>query len=282
MARATRHIVFSPSARSSLLQALKAVGRKDDVVALFDDLRCGPLEPLDPVLRGNWFSDVLGVDFEAGLVPLWHQEFWSQSLDPNYRLIAWTNRYATQDHLGFLAWASRLGELPGQVCDISDIDFEWTDREGNEHRQKLSVSLVPPVHFSLYNLFDQARPLRADERTEAAAEWRRIGTENGAFRAVFDGRLTSLPITAFDEALISATSTTLRKAAFVVGTVLWDMGEAAGWCVGDLALAARLAAIVEDGRLEAVGDISRGIRYWEVRRTRQNLPDQSSQNGAPT
>ncbi|WP_020177722.1 DUF3658 domain-containing protein [Methylopila sp. M107] len=266
MAKPTRHVVFSPSTRGSLLQALKTAGRpEDNVVALFDDLRCGPLEPFDPEARERWLNDEADYGLEPGFVRLWHDEFSSQALDPGHRLVVWTTRRAPQDWVGYLAWLTRLGDAPADVIDISDIVFEGTDWQGVPWRRRQPVPLITPAHFIHYGLFDLARAITPDDRKDALAEWRRLGEENGAFRAVRDGRLTSLPLTAFDDQLVAAASTTFRKAAFVIGTVLGEMHSREDWPVGDLALSARLRTLVEDGRLEAQGDPYGSIRFFEVR-----------------
>ncbi|PZQ15866.1 MAG: hypothetical protein DI565_08540 [Ancylobacter novellus] len=266
MDRPTRHVVFNPSARSSVLQALKALGRPDDVVALFDDLRRGPLRLSEIDRRERWFDEVLRIDFPQGLVGRWHREFWPAALDPSRRLVAWTSRLAAGDWTGYLAWTSRLGETPAEVIDISDIAFEWTDWQGRPARGRLPVPRVTPAMMMDRKLFDLARSVTAQDRMAASAELDRLASEDGAFRAMIDGTLTSLPLNAFDDRLMAATSSEFRKAARVIGSVLAEIGEAEGWCVDDLSLAARVGALVDEGRLEAAGDHNGSIRHYEVRR----------------
>lgn len=263
MTQPTRHIVFHPSARGSLLQALRSIDRRDDVVALFDDLRCGPLDLTDLAQRERWFDETLGDGSEPGFIPLWHEEFWPKALDPDRRLVAWTTRYGTGDHIGFLAWASRLGDMPAETIDISEFLFvDWRDPSVVGRK---SVPLLTPSDVVDKRLLDLARPVSSEDRVWARSELARLTSENGAFRAIKDGAPISLPITAYDERLLANASTTLRKAARIVGETLGDMGEQEGWPIGDLALCARLCALVEAGRLEAVGDIYGSIRYWEAK-----------------
>lgn len=260
--RPIRHVVFNPSARGSLLQALKALGRRDEVVALFDDLRCGPLDLADLAARERWFDDVLDVGFEAGFVRQWHKEFWPKALDPDRRLVVWTTRYSAQDWIGFVVWASRLDDMPAAVIDISDVLFpDWRDPSKLVRR---AVPLVTPDEIVEKRLIDLARPVSPQDRADARDEFSRLVSENGAFRSVKGGAPVSLPITAYDDRLLARASPTLRKAARIIGT-LGDLEEQDGWPVGDLPLAARLCVLVEAGKLEAVGDIYGSIRYWEAR-----------------
>lgn len=260
MEKPTRHVVFNPSVRGSLLQYLKQIGRQDDVVAMFDDLQCGPVEPFDPIARERWFDETLRVDFEPGMVAQFNAEFWSRALDPAYRLVAWTTRHHAQDRIGFLLWAARLADQEGEVVDISDLKFNfWSGVQ-----RPLPVALIVPDDFVTHCMFDRAQPMTPNAVTEAKAELARLGREDGAFRQTQNGEILSLPLTAFDDQLIAASTSEFQKAARVIGTAITDLIER-GWYVSDLVLAARLMALVEEGRLQARGDPYGEIRFYEVR-----------------
>ncbi|QZO00880.1 DUF1835 domain-containing protein [Chenggangzhangella methanolivorans] len=168
--RPIRHVVFNPSARASLVEALKSLGRPDEVVALFDDLRCGPLDLGDLPARERWFDEVLGVDYERGLIGQRHTDFWPKALAPDRRLIAWTTRHGAQDWIGFLFWAARLSEALAEVIDISDVLFpDWRDPTSLRRRP---VARIAPYQIVEQRLIELARPVTAKERAEGGTRFR--------------------------------------------------------------------------------------------------------------
>ena len=60
MTRTTAHFVFTASGAGCLVQALRKAGLDDQVIASFDDLSFGPINPADPSLRAKWVENELG------------------------------------------------------------------------------------------------------------------------------------------------------------------------------------------------------------------------------
>ncbi len=66
-----------------------------------------------------------------------------------------------------------------------------------------------------------------------------------------------------DQMIMSIVNERWQKVAMVVATVLLDGGEEF-YSVDDISVAERVAALVEEGKLESQGDLSE-MRYSEVR-----------------
>jgi len=49
------HIAPGFSAGGELRRALRGAGRSDEVLACFDDLSCGPIDPDSPSVRLDWW-----------------------------------------------------------------------------------------------------------------------------------------------------------------------------------------------------------------------------------
>src|ERR1700733_9893822 len=57
MTRTTAHFVFTAWGAGCLVQALRKAGLDDQVIASFDALSFGPINPADPSLRAKWVEN---------------------------------------------------------------------------------------------------------------------------------------------------------------------------------------------------------------------------------
>ena len=135
---------------------------------------------------------------------------------------------------------------------VSEVPRFTADFEG---RMAVAVCSVDKLRQA------QARPLTPDERKAMADEWRALTTQDHTLRLYLEGRLASCAESFFDEALLSQSGPTFKRAIHVVGQV---MGEAADY-VGDAFLFYRLRALIAHGVLEAENREA-GIRELWVRR----------------
>src|ERR1700759_2366171 len=117
MMPAVLHVVFPPSGAGSLRQALKDAGRNDQVVAYFDNLCFGPIDPPDPQVRAKWVEAELGwTGWEE--ITARSEKFWQNACSHDNRKIAWLSRRSGQEYAGFLEWLWRLGDAPCEVVDL--------------------------------------------------------------------------------------------------------------------------------------------------------------------
>ena len=257
------HIVFSPSAAGCLRQALRDAGREDHVTCHFDNLALGPINPPDPQTRLHWMEEELRY---TGWEWVFAEEeaFWKAALVEDVRRVAWISRRSATEYCGFLEWLWRLGNLPCEVIDFTDMPVA-----GTRHRA-FSLFLLYPEEIVDNGVWDRAQPLDAAARERYHGHWRQLRAENAPLRVVDAKGLRSAPITFFDQQLLSFAKAWWQKPARIIGeTMAAFHGPPMEpyYQAGDWLLAARVIALVEAGVLEGRGDL------WNIQQSEVRLID---------
>jgi hypothetical protein len=247
------HVVFTPSGASLLQQALEDAGCDGQVVCLFDCLSFGPINPPDMSLRSKWVESELGeTDWDS--IGLDTDTFWHEAVSPYCRKVAWLSRRSAMEYAGFLEWLWRMGELPCEVVDLSEVMIS-RPAQGPTRPPVLAMSLgmLNPDRIGRDKLWDLAEPLQQSMRRRYRDLWQRLRSENAPLRVIDGGELVSAPISFFDTRLMSYLTNDWQKVATVVGQTLAAEMDDEVLQVGDMLLAARINAMVESGRLEIQG-----------------------------
>jgi Protein of unknown function/Domain of unknown function (DUF1835) len=266
MTRSTLHVVFTPSGAGSLRQALANAGRNDPVVAFFDDLSFGPINPPDSSLRAKWVEDELsrtGWDCVAAK----SERFWHEALSPDYRKVAWLSRRSAMEYAGFLEWLWRLGDEPCETVDLTDLKVSRRPEHGPPTPAVLVVSLggLSPREIAESNFFGQATILSTTARGEYQALWEQLRADNAPLRVLDGGTLVPAPISFFDSLLMSHVTDDWQKVAMIVGLALVSQMDDRIFQTGDIFLVARVNALVEAGRLELQGESAFEMHASKVR-----------------
>jgi Protein of unknown function/Domain of unknown function (DUF1835) len=265
MTRAIAHFVFTPSGAGCLVQALRKAGRKDLVVASFDNLSFGPIDPPNSSLRAKWVENELG-NTE------WHEHAtdserdWNEARFPGHRKVGWLTRRSAMEYAGFLEWLWRLGDAPCEVVDLTEVKVSYP-AHSPPRPPRLAISLGMLHHDKICSdkLWDLAEPLQVAARARYLEFWRQLHAENAPLRVIDGDRLVSAPISFFDSLLMSHVTKDWQKVGRVVAPALSfgmddDIVQA-----GDMFLAARINRLAEDGRLEIRGKSALEIFRSEVR-----------------
>ncbi len=272
------HLVFGNSAAAVLRDALAVLGRTDSVAASLDDLSFGPIDPPDLGRRARWVETELRVPALPAEIPEWRAEmariaaaseaFWQTALDADCRRILWLSRRVAREYCGFLECVWRLGDLPCDVVDLSEVMVASRNEAGEDLPLRLAMSLSPLVVPQIveHDLLAKAVPLSAEARTSYLAQWQGLRQENAPLRIIDAGlALVSAPLAHFDADLLSFVEPRFRKAAYVIGSAMMKSEHTYGVLnAGDFLLAARLRALAAAGLVESKGDLTK-IRYSEVR-----------------
>jgi Protein of unknown function/Domain of unknown function (DUF1835) len=265
MTQTIAHFVFTPSGAGCLVQALRKAGRDDPVVASFDDLSFGPINPSDPSLRARWVENELG-NTE------WHphtaesERDWHEALFPNHRKVAWLTRRSAMEYAGFLEWLWRLGNAPCEVVDLSEVKLSCRSEHGSRPpRLAVSLGMLHPDTIRDHKLWDLAEPLQLTERSRYLELWRQLRSENAPLRVVDCDKLVSAPISFFDSVLMSCVTDKWQKVSRVVGEAMVSDMDHDICQTGDMFLAARINALAKGGRLEIQGKSALEILFSEVR-----------------
>jgi hypothetical protein len=266
MTQTTLHVVFTSSGADSLSQALKNAGRDDQVVACFDNLSFGPINPPDSSLRATWVENELGWTGWGDAAPE-PERFWYEALSSSHRKVAWLSRRSAMEYAGFLEWLWRLGDQPCEIVDLTDLKVSRRPEHGPPTPATLAVSLgiLTPKQIDDNHLLDQAKTLSATARREHQTLWRQLRSENAPLRVLAGNTLVSAPISFFDSLVMSHVTDDWRKVARVVGQALYSQMDDCIFQTGDLFLAARVNALVEAGRLELQGRSALEMRHSEVK-----------------
>jgi hypothetical protein len=277
MTQTPLHFVFTASGAGCLVQAIAKAGRHDQVIASFDDMNFGPINPAERSLRAKWVENELGrADWESCTDD--SARVWDEGRFPNGRKVAWLTRHSAREYAGFLEWLWRLGDEPCDLVDLTDVTISY-DPEDGPPRQRLAYGLgmLAPETICEQKLWDLAEPLDATARAQHLDLWRQLRSENAPLRVIEGRKLVSAPMSFFDSLLISFATNNWLRVARIVGQSLGS-GMDDSLPVDDLLLRARINAMVESGRLEIRGRSAHDIFDSEVRLSQ---PGAAPQGEAP-
>jgi hypothetical protein len=271
----TLHILFSPTAAGCLRQALRDAGRKDRVACYVENLALGPINPPDLQMRQHWIEEELRCKDLSELETAEADAFWKAARAEDVRRVAWMSRRSAPEYCGFLEWLLRLGDLPCEVIDFTNLPVGL--------RRAFSPALLSPKDVVANAVWDRAEVLDEDARAHFHSLWRRLRDENAPLRVVDADGLRSAPITFFDQQLLSFASADWQKPARIIGYTMAEWGWADNrepyYQAGDGILAARIIALVELGVLEGRGSLM-DIRQSEVRLRNQALSGAVPRSGS--
>lgn len=256
----TLHLAPGDSAAGSLRQTFREAGLDQEIVALSDDLSCGPIRTLGATARTAWW----GRFYDGGIPELEPRiaAFWDRLAASDGHLVAWVGRRSAQECAFLFAVAHELGDRPFSTIDVTDLRHPPGRGPGAELEISGAVSILPPA--VLRALVGTERPVAPEEHAAMRERWRTLQEEDGPFRIATKAGLASVPDDHFDADLVAEAAAEPRKAARVIGGAM--VRERALMQVGDLMLQARLVALVEAGKLVADGD------PWDTRACLVRLP----------
>jgi Protein of unknown function/Domain of unknown function (DUF1835) len=228
------HVVFNYSAAGSIHHILQ--GREAAVARFSDNLSRGPINSQQSAARRVWLDEHLGYD-NPDIVSD-EDTFWPKVLDKQTSRVAWVSRRSASEHCGFLEYLRRLGDLPTKIIDT-------TDTRGDDGELFRGTGSIPANHV-LSGLLDTARELDMASRADSLALWGKLRAEDSALRvADRNHALLSVPLSFYDQQLLSLTASDWRPMARIVGEILAD----AHVDMDDLLPFSRLYALVDSGVL---------------------------------
>jgi hypothetical protein len=237
------HMVFGYSAAGDVKAALKLSGRDDSVVKFPDDLSYGPIDSTEWSARRAWVEENIGSLEGFGIADL-SNFFWHAILDSDTQLIVWVSRRSAREYCGFLEYLRRLGERPSLI-------IETTEAKGPDGKFFGGTAAIPADQIASSGLLDSAINLPPELRARGQILWQSLREENAPLRALSRGlSLTSVPISFYDDALLSFVTADWTPMARVVGATLADEWDSGVSNVSDFLLFSRLHVLLETGVLE--------------------------------
>jgi hypothetical protein len=252
------HVAPGDSADGALREALRLAGRQQDTLSFTDDLSHGPIAWGTSRERAAWWSHLHEPRLEDDL-----EAFWLRLETANRRLVVWFGRHSASELAFFLALADRLGDRPYDIVDVTNLQWSFLPPDGISQPAG-AVGGVPAEQ--LVAQLETARPISPQEAGDAGRLWQHLRRQNAPFRVVTPTGLASAPIDHFDSSILEQAARKWRSSAYVIGSTMAHTCDPYRQ-VGDIMLLARLAALVEEGKLLADGD------PWDMRACRVRRPD---------
>jgi hypothetical protein len=141
------------------------------------------------------------------------------------------------------------------MVDLTDVKISHHPKHGPPQPPTLAMPVnLHPDAICDNNLWDLAKPLEIAERRRYLDFWRQLLSENAALRVTDGEKLSSAPISFFDDLLTSYVTDKWQKVATVVGHAsAFGFGDRIV-SPGDALLLGRLNALIKDNRLELRGE----------------------------
>ena len=260
------HIVTGDIAAGPLNIALGTEpSMKGQVVVMKDVLSVGPLQKEEgqkfAELRGAFWQEVVINDKNPIVVDdLERLSEVSIALanEPDAKAWIWIAPWPAD--VCTYHWALKyLGQYMGRLFVINIAGLPFLDEQGKVFFPK-SIGEIQPKE--LVKARKLARAVTPAELEVDGEEWRKLVKENAGIRIHEGGkRLTSKSEEHYDNQLISFCSHQYQKASKVVSQALARYNVP----TGDLYLGWRLRKMVESGRLELQGDVTKALKDFEVK-----------------
>lgn len=249
------HLAPNLSARGSILQALEVLGRKERVLADFDDLSIGPIAPHDVATRLQYWHD------EHHYVEAFHRArsatLWQRRYRHDEAPLLWTARYCASDVAFYLAYVARCEEPP-HVLDVSGLRVH--SQSGRPY-SVTAVGILPSREIVALDLLARARRISDDEHRAARTRWRELQAENAELRILDPHGLRSAPVSHHDHLVVDNAWMEWRRGAHVMGDAV-NRINSAYWMGNPWFVWARIRALVAHGKLEARGDLDSWRDCW--------------------
>ena len=255
------HVAPGDPAGGNLREALRLAGSQQDVLSFTDDLSHGPIAWGTSRERAAWWAHVHEPRLEDDL-----EAFWLRLETANRRLVVWFGRHCSSELAFFLALADRLGDRSYDIVDVTNLQWTFTRPDGTSAATQPAGAVGIVATDQLVAQIETARPISPQEAGDARRLWQHLRSQNAPFRVVTPTGLASAPVDHFDASILEQAAREWRSSAYVIGSTMAHNCEPY-MQVGDIMLLARLAALVEEGKLLADGD------PWDMRACRVRLPD---------
>lgn len=106
----------------------------------------------------------------------------------------------------------------------------------------------------VWYFYKHRRQLTETEQAQLLSDWKRLREENAPLRAMVDGKVQSVPVDFYDEAILSGITEAEMPAALAVGRAIGELDRKTGNRVGDMLVFSRIRALAQAGKIEIVQD----------------------------
>ena len=269
------HIVFQQSDVEILQKAMDLDETlRGEVVQIKDDWGVGPLQGLDTEegwsARENWWRMLLKDSpyGEKSVGSFDDRETVKEiqaKLDADPELQAWMWMGQNQhDVTGYFWLMPQLKTYQGRLMVLYLNNLPFINEKGQLFYPGTVHEILPKEAIKAQKL---ARPVTLSEFEVDPDEWKKIVEENAMVRILDGGKkIVGKDETFYDNEILKNLTAEWQKAWRVLSNTLHRMKIK----TGDVYIMWRMKQLITDGKIEALGDVSKGWKDFDVKRAEKN------------
>jgi hypothetical protein len=240
-----------------------------EVVQVKDDFAVGPLAGLDTDEGWNarldyWRALLQGSPYGTNLVGSFDDrelvKDLKQKLDENPDEQIWIWMGQNQHDVTSYFWLMpQLKDYQGRVYVLYMNNLPFINEKGHIFYPSWLEEIQPKEFTKAKKL---ARPITLSEFEVDPDEWKRLMDENAAVRALEGGKkIIGKEESFYDNEIVKNLTADWQKASRVLSNTLHRMKVK----TGDVFIMWRMKKLIADGKIEAMGDLSKGWKDFDVK-----------------
>lgn len=280
------HTVFNGSEINLLKEVIKLDGTLEgDVIQIRDDYAVGPLADLETEegwdARGSWWQQLLKASpYEKDPITVFDDRETVKKirnrLDEDADEHVWIWMAQNQhDVCGYYWIMQHFKQYQGRVFVIYLNNLPFINEKGQLFYPSWVNEIQPKELLKAKRL---ARVISLSEFEVDPDEWKRLCTENALVRSLEGGKkIVSRDETFYDNEVLKNLTGEWQKAARVLTNTLHRMKIK----TGDVFLMWRIKELIAQGRIETLGDVSKGWKEFDLKlagtqQTPEKEPEQAT------
>ncbi len=264
------HIVFNESEIELMKQVIELdETMSGDVIQIRDDYAVGPLSALDTEegrqSRLNWWNDLLSFShYQESQIHHFDDretvQLLKSKLDENRDEELWIWMGQNQhDVCGYYWLMPQLKDYQGRVMVLFLNNLPFINEKGHIFYPSWLNEIQPKEFIKAKKL---ARPITLSEFEVDPDEWVRIVNDGGLVRILEGGKkIASKDDTFYDKEVLKNLTPEWQKAWRLVSNTLHRMPIK----TGDVFIEWRIRQLIEQGKIEVTGDVSKGWKDFDVK-----------------
>ncbi|MBN8782808.1 MAG: DUF1835 domain-containing protein [Terrimonas ferruginea] len=264
------HIVFNESEVALMQQVLELEeDLAGEVWQIKDDFAVGPIqaiyEPEGYQQRRDWWKTLLENSPYAEQADLVDDKLTVHNLkkkleeEPELEVWIWMGQNQ-HDVSGYYWLMPQLREFQGRIMVLYMNNLPFINEKGNIFYPSWLHEIRPSEFRKARKL---ARPITLSEFEVDPDEWKKLCDENAIVRILEGGKkIVSKDETFYDDELLKNVTGEWQKSWRVLSNTLNRMKIK----TGDVFIMWRMKQLVQEGKIEVLGDINKGWKEFDVRR----------------
>jgi hypothetical protein len=264
------HIVFNASELALMKQVIELDETlSGEVIQVKDDFAVGPLKDIDTEegwqARWDWWRSLLqGSPYGENTVGSFDDretvKQLKEKLDANSDEVLWIWMGQNQhDVSGYFWLMPQFREYQGRVMIIYLNNLPFINEKGQLFYPSWLYEIQPKEFLKAKKL---ARPITVSEFEIDPDEWRKITEENAIVRILEGGKkIIGKEENFYDNEILKNLTTEWQKATRVLSNTLHRMKIK----TGDVFIMWRMKHLINEGRIEVTGDITKSWKEFDVK-----------------